>query len=274
MTIILKPGPSGRNHISLIEPDSPMTACTDRTQLTREVGELPDWAYICNYDPMTKEPIFFVWTCKACEYPIDKVSELIRYPIRCSSCNKQFMSWKRTRTWASKFKDWFDQDVHKYVKLLTLTVDDFRIVEEITPELISAARSKLTSSFKKMRRTAAWKKYVDGGLWFFEWTEETIVSGEQMNLKNEVHRTDEIKSFNPHLHVILLSKYFPQGEIKTMSQHYGLGEIVDIRADKEKTAEDSLAYISHYSKKQYQEEGRNRNAFGCLTRRKKNGYTK
>lgn len=265
MTIILKPPPSGANHIATINPNSAVMTCPDRTQLTSEVDSLPDWAYICGYDQQTKEPIFFVWSCEACEYPIDQVSEDIRFPIRCSSCNKKFMLWKRTRTWCKKFESWFDQGIHKYVKLLTLTVDLHEILPGIgeqfvlsREELIKRARTKLTSSFKKMRRTTSWKNHVDGGLWFFEWTEDEKESGDIV-----------WTNFNPHLHVILLSKYFPQQEIVDLATNYGLGEIVDIRADKTKTAEDSLAYISHYSKKQYQEHGRNRNAFGCLTKRRK-----
>lgn len=238
-------------------------ACPDKTQLTSEVTDIPDWAYVCGYDPRTNEPIFFVFSCRSCEYKFIGDEDAPRWPIRCSDCNKQFMLWKRTRTWTKKFQDWFDKDLHKYVKLMTLTVELHEIIPGIDIEkdeavLISRARKKLTAAFKKMRRTAAWKKYVDGGLWFFEWTEESHQEGDIIWTK-----------YNPHLHVILLSKYFPQKEIKQLATHYDLGEIVDIRADKTKTVDDSLAYIAHYSKKQYQSEGRNRNAFGCLTRRKK-----
>lgn len=261
MTIILNGPPSGGNHIPSLYPDRPMTSCPDKTQLTREVEKIPDWAYVLGYDQDGK-PVFFVWTCARCDWYIDDFQSDI-WPIRCSDCNKKFMQWKRTRTWTKKFETWFDQDKHKFVKLLTLTVNLHEIlpgidIESQKQELVKRARTKLTAAFKKMRRTAAWKNHVDGGLWFFEWTEESTIAG-------DIVWTE----FNPHLHVILLSKYFPQKEIKELAMHYDLGEIVDIRADKTKTAEDSLAYISHYSKKQYQSEGRNRNAFGCMMRRKK-----
>ncbi len=264
MTILMEKPTIYRNNISSTDPESPMTVCPDRTQVTREemiaLSEVPDWASQFSWIDSDGKPKYYVWTCKACRWITSSDGETV-YPKRCIDCCKQYNLWRRCRTWRKKFKQWFCPEIHVFVKFLTLTVE----LHEILPgdgnqftiskkELIDRARTKLTSAFKKMRRTATWKKYVDGGLWFFEWTEHEE--------SDEIIWTD----FNPHLHVILLSKYFPQKEIKKLSEHYGLGRIVDIQADKTKTFDDSLAYITHYAKKQYQCEGRNRNAFGYLTR--------
>ncbi len=255
--------------------------CTDRGQLTSEIEERPHWAS----DNLQRPDGSWVrWSCPKCEWhsldpwyhfiddscvlDINKEisywhsqgewldEELIplkAWPARCSDCSRSKKTSDLVKKLTKRFRKVFCPKRHGIVKLLTLTLDSgpMRFTDR-RDEYIDNSRQKLIKGFWEMRRTSTWKKHVDGGLWFFEWT----------------YGATEVVSVNCHLHSIILGKYFPQDLIVELATHYGLGKIVDIKADSKKSLEQSLAYIGHYAKKQLHNGGRNRNAFGIMLNHK------
>lgn len=185
------------------------------------------------------------------------------WPTRCKKHDKAKALWRRKNTWIKKFEKHFDKAIHKHIKMITLTT---HLHGDRSPE---EYRAILREEFYKMRQTKTWKKHIHGGIWFFEYTTKEF---HQMNWENSDlgnNTTESSVILNPHLHILVLGKYFPQDELSKLSNAYKLGKIVDIRADKDKSLSESLAYLTHYLKKErYQVNGRNRNCFGIMMNKK------
>ncbi len=129
-------------------------------------------------------------------------------------------------------------------------------------------RNILKNRFKIMRkRSKFWKKYVDGGQWFFECP------------------IDENGIANPHLHVLLVgSKKIPVEELSKEFSKYKLGEVTYFSSPKNKkgviqkmtywrnrklvvnksAVSRCLNYVSAYMKKDEQADGKNNSWFGSL----------
>lgn len=129
-------------------------------------------------------------------------------------------------------------------------------------------REILKSRFKLMRkRSKFWKKYVDGGQWFYECP------------------IDENGIANPHLHVLLVgSKKIPIEELSEEFSKYKLGEVSYFSSPRNKNGviqkmtywrnrklvvnksavSRSLNYVSNYMKKDEQADGKNNSWFGSL----------
>jgi hypothetical protein len=129
-------------------------------------------------------------------------------------------------------------------------------------------REILKSRFKLMRkRSKFWKKYVDGGQWFYECP------------------IDENGIANPHLHVLLVgSKKIPIEELSEEFSKYKLGEVSYFSSPRNKNGviqkmtywrnrklvlnksavARSLNYVSNYMKKDEQANGKNNSWFGSL----------
>ena len=276
--------------MAILSPSpTPQVVCTDRDQLTSEIEARPHWA---SDNLQRPDGSWIAWSCPKCEWHsldpwyhfIDdscvldinteisfwhsqgkniperekwrldmELIPLKAWPSRCRDCSRSKKTSDLIKTKVKKFKEVYSPRRHGMVKFLTLTLDSgpMRFTDR-RQEYIDKSRQQLIKGFWEMRRTPTWKKYVDGGLWFFEWT----------------YGDTEVISVNCHMHSIILGKYFPQDIIVELATHYGLGKIVDIRADANKTLEESCAYIGHYAKKQLHNGGRNRNAFGIMLNRK------
>ena len=177
------------------------------------------------------------------------------WPIRCKLHQKEKALWVRKNIWIKKFERHFDRAIHKHIKMITLTCD---LHGDRSPE---EYRAILRKEFYKMRQTKTWRKYIDGGIWFYEYTTKTF---NQKNIDGD-ETEDNTIILNPHLHILALGKFFPQEELSNLTDAYKLGKIVDIRSDINKTLDESLAYLTHYLKKErYQVNGRNRNCFGIM----------
>ncbi len=129
-------------------------------------------------------------------------------------------------------------------------------------------RNILKNRFKIMRkRSKFWKKYVDGGQWFFECP------------------INENGIANPHLHVLLVgSKKIPVQELSEEFSKYKLGEVTYFSSPKNKkgviqkmtywrnrklvvnksAVSRCLNYVSAYMKKDEQADGKNNSWFGSL----------
>lgn len=268
MTITSATIAEGRNIITSSDCKADMPLCTDEDQLTSEVPYVPAFAMNNMVRP---DGSWIPWSCPECEYvitnPFDPCSNLNlkelnalineglldmdeidhpQWPERCTECKMLKRLSDRIKVWQKKFKQRFNPNKHKYIKLLTITLDmDNKRFSDDKEAYISQCREKLRYGFWQMRRTQTWKNCIDGGLWFFEYTTDGI-------------------STNCHMHAILLGKYLPQKKIVELTTHYNLGKVVWINADPKKTLDHSLGYIGHYAKKQYQMNGRNRNGFGSM----------
>lgn len=129
-----------------------------------------------------------------------------RYKIRTQTCHSRWCvpcQQARGRIIAANLRDKLP-DVT--LRMLTLTV-------ATAGSDLQAPLDKLISSFQKLRRSAAWRRHVTGGLAILE-----------VNWRQERGR------WHPHLHVLLEGKYFKHEHIRTLWLSItGDSYIVDIR---------------------------------------------
>lgn len=150
----------------------------------------------------------------------------------------------------------------------TRTINEKKIKKLQKDDYKLQLRNILKNRFKIMRkRSKFWKKYVDGGQWFFECP------------------IDENGIANPHLHVLLVgSKKIPVEELSEEFSKYKLGEVTYFSSPKNKkgviqkmtywrnrklvvnksAVSRCLNYVSAYMKKDEQADGKNNSWFGSL----------
>ena len=169
---------------------------------------------------------------------------------------------------------WFPEEIHRkagntsksYYYRSSISENGINLVNKLDYQI--KLREILKSRFKHMRkRSKFWKKYVDGGQWFYECP------------------IDENGIANPHLHVLLVgSKKIPIEELSEEFSKYKLGEVSYFSSPRNKkgviqkmtywrnsklvinksAVSRSLNYVSNYMKKDEQADGKNNSWFGSL----------
>ena len=113
-------------------------------------------------------------------------------------------------------------------------MDDPRFLTLTMPhssDSLAAQLDRVMSTFRELRKTDAWCKYVTGGVWSLEVTYNVN--------KQEWH---------PHIHVLIDGDYFPQPEIKAeWSKIHRQECIVDVR--RPGSRRDAARYIAKYVSK-------------------------
>lgn len=112
-------------------------------------------------------------------------------------------------------------NVNTELRLLTLTL------KHNETSLISSS-DRIYKCFQRLRKTAKFKKFVKGGVWFYQltWSKRTL-------------------SWHPHVHCVITGKYFKQSDIKALWQKVtGDSYVVDIRFAQKKSK--VVSYVSRY----------------------------
>lgn len=90
---------------------------------------------------------------------------------------------------------------------------------------------RLLKSFQRLRRRKLWAERVEGGVAFLE-----------------VKRSSRTDRWHPHLHVLLIGRYFPLADLKALWLDVtGDSWVVDIRVVKSRQA--AIAYVAKYATK-------------------------
>lgn len=122
-------------------------------------------------------------------------------PNRCNSCKRRLRSWQLEQRYKRLLGRHFNRQRHHHIRMITWGWLGNRVIHmDDRDQGIADAKSELVAGMKALRCHQIWKEHVDGGIWFFECTEEPMDDG-QMHI-------------NPHLHlVVLCPKIFPVGKI-------------------------------------------------------------
>ncbi len=154
----------------------------------------------------------------------------------------------------------FNKHRHHHVRMVTLGLPGRKLTTKNKEKLISEYRDIIKKEFKKLRERKIWKESVDGGIYFFECTENDEDDGQT--------------TINPHLHMVLLCpKKFG---VKAMNDYVSsingisLGRFwISTPRDKKgrikkTTPESAIHYCVSYVKKPNQLDGKNRQSFGIM----------
>lgn len=154
---------------------------------------------------------------------------------------------------------------------------------------LSQGRAHLISGFNNLRKSVFWKKHVDGGAWFYEYTTDAsdqYVTIDCLDGPSDIGTKPETITWtigdhttvHPHLHCLILSpKKIPMPLLNQELRNRGLGDAwVTVPKDKNgNIIEDdkmsinrALGYALKYLDKNIQIDGRNRGTFGSLYRKK------
>ncbi len=217
-------------------------------------------------------------------------------PNRCPSCSKQLKHWLISNKYKKRLIEKFDRRRHHHIRLITwgwlgerlIHKDDIGSKKLVrTPPIwnrvsrwpktetvvcncpIARARKEMVAGFKALREHKLWGDHCDGGIWFFECTEESVG-------KDQVH-------INPHMHlVVLCPKFFPVKEFNDIIfDEHGLVRREGTRLSKlgrcfinhsrnkdgtikKSTAKDAANYCVSYAKRP-SIKGKMRNQFGIMT---------
>lgn len=163
--------------------------------------------------------------CCCCAFPVIWIGpdgkpsvNLARCRIRlCPLCSK-------TRAFESGLR------VHE----LLATMDCPRFMTLTVPHRRRDLRQQLDqvmSMFRELRKTDAWREYVQGGVWSLE-----------------VTYNPDTGDWHPHIHIIFDGTYFPQPELKAeWSRIIGEAAIADVRAVHSRR--DAAHYVAKYISK-------------------------
>lgn len=195
-------------------------------------------------------------------------------PNRCNSCKRKLRSWQLEQRYKRLLWRHFNRQRHHHIRMITwgwlgnrtINVDDR---DQVTAD----AKAELVAGMKALRCHQIWKEHVDGGIWFFECTEEPMDDG-------QLH-------INPHLHlVVLCPKIFPVGKMNdhledlrwrnAAAKTSKLGRcFINHSRNKDGTIkkskpQDAINYCVAYAKRP-EVSGKSRNTFGelCARRRPK-----
>jgi len=222
---------------------------------------------------------------------IDKDSMKIHgcIPNRCTRCANLNAHWQLGEKYKKNLVSKFNKRRHHHIRMITWGWLGER---EITPtrrftdkttckicntfcvcEQVTKARNEMVSGMKALREYQLWKEHVDGGIWFYECTYSAGRNG-------QIH-------INPHMHlVVLCPKMFPveqmnnqlfdeQGLVReegTRVSKLGRCHIHSTRCKEtgkflRPAPEDAANYCVSYAKRPGI-QGKSRNQFGILTRRR------
>lgn len=189
-------------------------------------------------------------------------------PHRCSPCNTEFMSWKRSRKWEKRLLEVFDYKRHRYFKFLTFGLEGTKTIADLIDY-----RAELCTRFNGVRRSKFWNEHVDGGMWFFEVTMKT--KHYQDTVDGGAFVDDVAIHLNPHFHCLILgpkkipirNDSLPSTEVlEDIFENWGLGAL-NIRGDHGRDGpRAAVGYITAYLKKDNQAKGRNRGTWGIVRR--------
>jgi len=221
----------------------------------------PDYVFTCG-----GEVYRFAEGARTAEYvgvcgPITDSAGGRWWPLRCKECNIEMKRWQRRKQWRERFEDRFNYKRHRFYKFLAFSIAGKKDFTDLIDY-----RRLLVERFNKVRRTAIWKKHIDGGMWFFE---VTTTSGVQDDLEEGCFHAEV--SINPHMHVIVMGpKLIPIQELSDEFKKHGLGNLDVSRSRDERgrycrpSPEQALGYLLGYLKKDDQLQGRNRQTFGNM----------
>lgn len=147
-------------------------------------------------------------------------SSLVR--VRSNHCNLRWCPLcASSKSWiySQQMLPWLGKA--KYPKFLTLTL---KHSDDPLPEQIS----RIYTAFQKLKKKAAFKKHIFGGVWFFQ-----------------VVKSKKTQEWHPHLHILLDGKYIAQKLLCQLWQEItGDSYIVHIEAVKDKKK--ALDYAARY----------------------------
>lgn len=218
-----------------------------------------------------------IWHSANCNQAPCHGSESGCKPNRCKDCDRDLKRWLRIKKWENKFKDRFDWDRHRFLKFGTVGIPgEKKFLITDFDDSMKSYRDDLTTKFKKLRQTEVWKNHVDGGMWFFEITSETIPQNFRLQERsssslNPIVLPDLEMKINPHLHIVFFGpKKIPYDALQEACSDSGLGKF-HFSSPKDKAGNsvipgisNALDYLFSYLKKENQIEGRNRNTFGVM----------
>jgi len=192
-------------------------------------------------------------------------------PNRCSSCSKQLKHWLISNKYKKRLVQKFDKRRHHHIRLITWGWLGERLVKvDEVEKAVTDARKEMVAGFKALREHKVWREHCDGGIWFFECTEEP-------RGKEQVH-------INPHMHlVVLCPKLFPVKKFNDIIfDEHGLVRREGTRLSKlgrcfinhsrnkdgtirKSSPEDAANYCVSYAKRP-SINGKMRNQFGIMTK--------
>lgn len=192
------------------------------------------------------------------------------YPKRCVKCNNEKRRWERRRDWNKRIQKRFCERCHSFIKFVTVGLPGQKFFDPSIDR-----RKELVTKFKRLRNTEFWKKYIDGGMWFYEETSSERLHGlqNQKTLDNSsaFFESNITLHINPHLHILLLStKKIPYDQLQEEAAKVGLGKF-KFSSPRNKngsyskpSVKNALWYLLSYLKKDTQIDARCRGTFGCL----------
>ena len=249
------------------------------TMLVKEDDPRPYYQILFEED---REWCFFGKTSAcSCQHYLDQGSGIPIYPKRCAGHNKKYMRWRRKRDLRVKILDLFDWRRHMCIKMLEFSLHR----ETVYLEDLAEQRAHGLRRFKNLRKSKFWKEHVDGGVWFYEFTDNT--SDETVTIDCPDGPTDlgletgtitwdigTHTTVHPHVHCLLLSpKKIPMdllnAELKKRDLGHAFvtvpkdrhGNIID---DDKMSVNMGLGYALKYVEKDIQANSRNRGTFGTL----------
>lgn len=212
------------------------------------------------------EPPF---SCDSCEHNYDEGGHLL-WPKRCSTCNTMLCRWTRMKVWKEAV---LRRPTGTRVRLLTFTRrhEPVPAVFDCAGQLknrpsIESLTSPMVRDFRRLARSAHWKRAIAGWLWVAECTQRL-----ENHCDDSFTRIDEMGCValprlgyswvtHPHIHVVTVGKFVDIHQLNALAQSYGFGT-VNIRAVNNSSK--ALSYLSTYLGKE-QPVARSRDSGGVL----------
>ncbi len=189
-------------------------------------------------------------------------------PNRCHICDRELKRWIREQEGIKQIKKQFNWSRHRFIKFATLGLPGNKnFPVNLADNEVKKFREELVAKFKLLRRTATWKKAVDGGKWYFEVTTRSHL--EQMHINTDEKSVVKVK-LNPHLHILFMGpEKMDYDEIQLECTRLQLGKFHFSKQKPGSKFQNAIKYISAYLKKDNQFQGVNRGTFGFLQGNKK-----
>jgi len=159
--------------------------------------------------------------CGADAYVMESDTEPGRLRIQASYCHDRFCvpcNVARAHRLAARLAELVRP---RDVRFLTLT-----LAQDGRP--LATRLADLTAAFRRLKRSASWRRHVTGGAWFLEVKYSTAADG-----------------WHPHLHVLATGTYYPQAELShAWLGATGTSSVVDIR--KVRRVSEVASYVTKY----------------------------
>jgi len=208
-----------------------------------------------------------------CGGHVDAMNTWSCRPNRCLPCARELKRWQRGKNYQRRLLLKFQRERHHHIRMIGIGWLGVRTIQtDEVDKAIRSARSEMVEGLRALRKKPFWKKYCDGGYWFFECTTEQI--------------TDDQMHINPHMHlVVLCPKIFPYrkmndylDELRWKNSGGATAKLghcfINHSRNKDGTIkkskpQDAVNYCVNYVRKDNQFDGKNRGPFGIVLRKSK-----